>query len=144
MAPAPGSRRTTFLQLVMKSARSLLLIGGSANALFFLFHLFLGWQIHHLQIAPPLRALMAMLNGGGALFILFLAYVSLFRSGEVLTSRLGQAVLVLGTSLYLLRAAAEFIVPPAPGPAIYLTCAATGAVYLGALLRSRHPRPITG
>lgn len=126
----------------MKAARTLLLIGGIANALFFLFHLFLGWQLHHLQIAPPLRSLMEMLNGGGALFILFLAYVSLARTDEVLSSRLGTAVLVLGASLYLLRGLAEFVVAPQPTPAIYLTCAATGGMYLAALLRARQVGPV--
>lgn len=127
----------------MKTARSLLLVGGVANGLFFLFHLFLGWRLHHLQVAAPLRSLLEMLNGGGALFILFLTYASLVRSTEVLTSQLGRSVLVLATSLYLLRAVAEFIVAPSAAPAIYLTCFATGTVYLGALLLSRQARAAT-
>lgn len=125
----------------MKTARLFLRIGGIANGLFFLFHLFLGWKLHQLQVAPALRALLEMLNGGGALFILFLAYASLARTEEVLASRLGSAVLVLGAALYLLRAAAEFVVAPQASPAIALTCIVTGLLYAMALRLSRTPAP---
>jgi hypothetical protein len=124
----------------MKTAQKLLLVGGIANALFFLFHLFLGWQLHHAQVVPPLRSLLEMLNGGGALFILFLTLTSLVLPTEVLTSRLGSWVLILAASLYLLRGAAEFVVAPQPTPVIYATCAVTGSLYVGALLLSRPAR----
>ncbi|ACB75277.1 hypothetical protein [Opitutus terrae] len=127
----------------MKTAKVLLLASGVANGLFFLFHLYMGWQLHHLQVAPGLRALLEMFNGGGALFILFLTYASLLRAEEILTSRLGTAVLVLGSGLYLLRAVAEFVVAPHARPAIYLTCLVTGGLYLGALLLRRSSQPRT-
>lgn len=124
----------------MQKAKALLIIGGVANGLFFLFHLFLGWQIHRLQIAPPLRSLTEMLNGSGALFILFLTIASLTLPREVLTTRLGSCVLTLAASLYLLRGAAEFVIAPQASPAIFLTCAATGAVYVAALALTRTAR----
>jgi hypothetical protein len=121
----------------MKLAKTFVVVGGIANALFFLFHLFLGWKLHQLQVAPPLRSLLEMLNGGGALFILFLAFASLAYAEEVLSTRLGRAVLLLGTSLYVLRALAEFVVAPTASPAIYLTCFVTGGLYLLPLMSHR-------
>lgn len=67
----------------MKFVRALLIFGAIANALFFCFHLFLGWRIHHLvKLDPGLRSLIEMLNGGGALLILFLAVASLLVAAE--------------------------------------------------------------
>jgi hypothetical protein len=121
----------------MKIAHVLLRIGGAANALFFFFHLWLGWRVQTLvQIDPGLRSLLEMLNGGGALFILFLAVASLAFSREVLTTNLGRAVLILGTALYLLRAAAEVVVSPHRSQAILATCLVTGVLYLLSLLLS--------
>jgi hypothetical protein len=124
----------------MKTAKILLFIAGVANALFFLFHLLLGWKIHHLtQVPPNLHSLLEMLNGGGALFILFLAVAPLAFARDVLGTGLGRAVLILGASLYLLRALAEFVVSPRTSPAIVATCVVTGALFVGVLLFSRRP-----
>ena len=118
----------------MKLARTLLYIGGAANALFFLFHLWLGWRIHQwAQLPAGARPLMEMLNGGGALFVLFLAVASLAFNAEILVTGLGRLVLALGVTLYGLRALAEFVVTPSFTPAIFATCLVTSLLYLGAL-----------
>lgn len=112
----------------------LLQVGGALNALFFLFHLWLGWNFHHGKLPPDLRALLEMMNGGGALAILFLAVASLAFPADVLSTRLGRAVLVLGATLYLLRGLAETCVTPVFHPAIFASCLATGVIYLAALV----------
>jgi len=62
----------------MKLARTLRPAGGAVNALFRLFHCWLGWQIHHWTTVPlGVRGLMEMFSGGGARFILLPAVASL-------------------------------------------------------------------
>ena len=115
----------------MKIAKILTLIGGAANAVFFLFHLWLGWQIHKWpNLSPGLLALLEMLNGGGALFILLFAVASLACPADCLTTRLGRTMLVFVTALYCLRALAEIFVSPVFQPIIFIVCLATGLLYL--------------
>lgn len=118
----------------MKTPRLLLQVGGALNALFFLFHLWLGWNIHHWKLPPDLRALLEMMNGGGALALLFLAVGALAFPADVLSTRLGRAVLTLGAALYLLRALAETCVTPVFHPLIFGACLIAGLVHLAALL----------
>jgi hypothetical protein len=114
----------------MKLARILLLIGGVTNAVFFLFHLWLGWQIHRWTGLPPgARTLMEMLNGGGALFILLLAVASLACATDTLTTWLGRCVLLATGALYGLRAVAEVGMAVRAQPAIVATCLAASALY---------------
>jgi hypothetical protein len=94
----------------MVMVKVLLAAAGGLNAAFVLFHIFLGYQIWRWTGLPlPMRGLLETFNAGGALMILFLAYALLARGREVLTTGLGAAVLMLGTILYLSRAAEEFI-----------------------------------
>ena len=114
----------------MKLARTLLLIGGVTNAVFFLFHLWLGWQIHRWAGLPPgARVLMEMLNGGGALFILLLAVASLACATDTLTTWLGRCMLVATGALYGLRAVAEVGLAVRAQPAVIATCLAASALY---------------
>lgn len=123
----------------MKTARILILIGGAINALFFLFHLWFGWHLHRLtQVAPALRVTMEMLNGGGALMILFFAAVSLAFGEELLVTRVGRAVLILATAMYGLRAVGEVFLAPTFKPGIFIACALTGALYGAALALASH------
>ncbi len=125
----------------MKTQKTLLQLGGALSALFFLFHLFLGWRLHHAQFDAGVRSLLEMMNGGGALLILFLAVASLGFTREVLTTALGRTVLVVAAALYLLRAAAEIVVSPHLSPAIFGTCLLTGALYLAALILALRRAP---
>lgn len=125
----------------MKTQKLLLNVGGACNALFFLFHLWLGWQFHRAQVAPGLRALLETLNAGGALLILFLAVASLAFARDVLGTALGRAVLALAAALYLLRAAAEFLVTPRLNPAIVAACLVVGLLYAAVLALGRATPP---
>jgi len=124
-------------------SKALLVAGGVLNAFFFLFHLLLGYQIHHLTpVAPPYRALMEALNTGGALFILFFAYVSLFHGKELLQTGVGRVVLLLVSALYLSRAAEEFFLFKFT-PLTFGSCLLVGAIYVAlfviAISMSRAP-----
>jgi hypothetical protein len=119
----------------MQTPAVLLRIGGAANAIFFLFHLWMGWQLHGLtRVGPEIRSLLEMLNGGGALFILLLVIASLACTTEMITTRLGHTVMASAAALYLLRALAEVVVSPRCNVAILGTCLFTGLVYLIALV----------
>jgi len=110
------------------------MIGGAANALFFLFHLWLGWYFHRLPGLPPfVRSVIEMLNGATALFMLFLAIASLAYATEVLATRLGLLMLVTACALFGLRALAEIFVAPTFSTPIFVTCLVTSALYFAAL-----------
>jgi hypothetical protein len=122
----------------MKLTRNLLYVGGAASFVFFLFHLWLGWRIHGFaQLDPGIRSLLEMLNGGGALLVLFLASASWLVARAPSPTALGQLVIVLGCTVYLLRAFAEFVVSPRVHPAIFATCLAAGLLYAAALMFGR-------
>ncbi len=129
----------------MKLAQILLLIGGVFNALFFLFHLQLGWGMWHWpNLGPGLRALLQLFNVAGALTIGFLAYVSLWRTTEMRETGLGRSLGVLVILYYGTRAAGEFVFQPKAQLVIVATCLAVAGVYLAALLASRRPAPQGG
>lgn len=111
---------------------TLLRIAGAVNALFVFFHLWLGWQFHHAtHFNPGTRALLEIFNGGGALFILFLAAVGLLLPHEALSTRIGRLTLWLAATLYGLRGLAEFVVTPRTTLPIVVTCLLTAGLYLG-------------
>lgn len=126
----------------MKLAKILLLSGGVVNALFVLFHVWLGWQIHHLPgLAPDVRALLTMLNRGETLFILLIAAASLTLPSEILVTRLGRGLLWFVAALYFSRTAAEAVVAPRFSVAIFATCFAVGAIYVAVALLSGRATP---
>ena len=113
--------------------KRLMIAGGILNALFFLFHVFVGYRIQHFsQLAANYRALLESFNVAGALFILFIAYASFLHHRDLLASKLGHAVLAFASLLYLSRAAEEFILFEFDA-AVFTSCLLVGAVYLGAL-----------
>lgn len=122
--------------------RSLILVGGVANTLFFIFHLWLGWNLHHaVQIPFPLRGLLEMFNIGGTLCIGFLAYASLAHRDELARTGAGRAAMVLALLLYATRGAGEFVFTPRANPLIVASCVAMAVVYLGAMLVPDRSRP---
>lgn len=128
----------------MKNCNTLIRVGGFINAVFVLFHLWLGWRLHHSTGIPiELRSLLEIFNGCGALFILFLAVVSLFFAAEASSTAIGRLTLWLAVVLYGGRALSEFIVAPKASPAIVATCALTCAVYAVSLAGSSnsHKQP---
>ncbi len=119
--------------------KTLVLVGGFVNALFFFFHLYLGWQLHHLAVNPGLRGLLETFNLGGTLMIAFFALVCLAFSREVLATAIGRSTMGLIIGVYLSRAVAEVVLFPRPRPLILFVCLATVAIYaLAALL----PEPL--
>jgi hypothetical protein len=76
---------------------------------FGLFHVYMGYEISvSSNLAQDPRSLLQGLNVASALMIFFLAYVLLMHQRDMLVTGLGKAVLVLGTLVYLSRAAEEF------------------------------------
>ena len=111
--------------------RVLLRIGGVANALFVVFHVWLGYQIHTSPgIAAGDRPLMEMLNAGGVLFILLFAISSLCYAQEMLETRLGRLVLLFVFLLYGSRAIEEIVISPQFSAAIFVVCALLAGLYL--------------
>ncbi|MGO9241341.1 MAG: hypothetical protein ACLQBJ_11075 [Bryobacteraceae bacterium] len=89
--------------------KTLLYVTGFLNLLFGLFHVYLGYEIGvSSTLAQDPRSLLQGLNLANALMIFFLAYVCLMHQRDMLATGLGKAVLLLGTLVYLSRAAEEF------------------------------------
>ena len=126
--------------------KTLVLVGGFVNVLFFFFHLYLGWQLHHLAVNPGMRALLETFNLGGTLMIAFFALVSLVFTREVLTTGIGRSTMGLIIGVYLSRAVAEVALIPQPSPLILFACLATVAIYALAALLPEPPgaEPATG
>ncbi len=120
--------------------RILLRVGGVVNALFVIFHVWLGYRIHTSPgIAGGDRPLMEMLNAGGVLFILFFAISSLCYAQEMLGTRLGRLGLLFMFLLYGSRAVEEIIIAPQFSPAIFIVCTLLAALYLILSFRSAQP-----
>jgi hypothetical protein len=119
-----------------KSTRTLLVAGGVLNALFALFHVWLGWRIGAGGAPEGARGLMLALNAGGTLFIAFFAYAFLARGADLVSTGLGRAALVACLLLYWSRAVEE-IVWFRFSPAIFAACLIAGAVPAALLALSR-------
>ncbi len=123
--------------------RTLVLVGGAINVLFVLFHLRLGWQLHHLPVHPGMRALLETFNLGGTVMIAFFALVSLAYPREVLTTGVGRSATAAIILVYSTRALAEVALFPRPSAVVMLVCLAITAVYVAALVL-REPAPSGG
>jgi hypothetical protein len=111
--------------------RIMLRMGGVVNALFVIFHVWLGYHIHASPgIAAGDRPLMEMLNAGGVLLILFFAISSLCYAQEMLGTKLGKLVLLFVFLLYGSRAVEEIVIAPQFSPAIFIVCALLAGLYL--------------
>ena len=121
-------------------SKRLLIAGGILNTLFFLFHIFLGYQMQRLaELPPPYLGLFEALNFGGVFFLFFFAYASFFHGKELLRTGLGRAVLILATALYLSRAAEEFFLFKFT-PAVFGACALAGAIYATLFVIARNEK----
>ncbi|MBN1404040.1 MAG: hypothetical protein JW942_06195 [Opitutales bacterium] len=120
--------------------KALVVICGITNIVFTAFHIWLGLQISRMSGVPEqLHALLKMLNTGGTIFILFLAMTLTFMAGEVVKTRLGGMILLLGAATYLVRGAEEFIVSSAVNVPILAACAVVGLLHLCAFVMLRCP-----
>jgi len=121
--------------------KRLMIIGGILNTLFFLFHVFLCYQIHQLtKLAAGYRGLLEAFSIAGTLFIFFFAYASFLHQKDLLETKLGHSVLALTSLLYLSRAAEEFILFKFKA-VIFASCLLVGAIYVAALVMVRRERP---
>ena len=121
----------------------LLRVGGSVNAFFVAFHVWLGYRIHTSPgIAPGDRPLLEMLNAAGVLFILLLTLASLCCAQEMLGSRLGRLLLLFAFLLYGSRAAEEIVVSPRFSPVIFVVCALLAGLYLFLYFRTGKRREV--
>lgn len=116
----------------------LLTIGGTLNAIFVLFHIWLGYMIHvNPAISQADRPLMEMLNVGGLLMILFITVASLSFKREMLSTSLGKLVSLLNIALYWSRAVEEIIISPVTSPIILISCFILGLIYVPLLFTSK-------
>ena len=122
----------------MKSqAEKIIITGGVLNSLFALFHLYLGYMIVKSFGGSNAYPLMQMLNVGGVLMIFFLAYTSLAFPAELISSKLGRAIVLLNLLVYNTRIFGEIILSPNPKPVIMLLCLVMVVVYILALIKGK-------
>lgn len=123
--------------------RVVVFVSGCIMVLFAFLHGYLGWEIHHLKaLSPDHRALMEMLNVATGLFALFFGVSSLFLLGELLTTRLGHAVLFFGFLMMAFRSVAEIVITPSFNAIIFVVCAAVACFYGVTLLPRVSPRAL--
>jgi hypothetical protein len=110
--------------------KRLLLVGGSFNAFFTVFHIWLGWQIQLLPgLLPEIKALMQMLNVAGILTIAFATFASFFCVEDLVGTSLGRATIILVALFYAIRAAEEIILAPEFSPVIFGVCLVVAMIY---------------
>lgn len=115
---------------------TLLNIGGIAQIILGLFHIYLSTAIQKMDsLTAGGRALMQMLNVGGTMLIFFVAYATFFQRDDLLSTSLGRTTLIFVTLFYLVRAAEEIIFRQAAGFSlvIFVVCLAVAGLYAGAL-----------
>lgn len=115
---------------------TLLLIGGMAQAALGLFHLVMNYSIYTAEsIAADVRTTMLEMNIGLTGVLFFFAYASFFQRETLLSTRLGNALLVLISLFYFARAVEEIVFRKDSGfsAIIFVLCTLVGVVYAGAL-----------
>jgi hypothetical protein len=112
-------------------SKRLLLIGGVFNALFTIFHIWLGWQIQLIpDLLPDYKALMQMLNVGVVLVIAFATFASLLCTHDLITTGLGKTTIILIALFYAMRAAEEIVLATEFSPVIFGICLAVAVIYI--------------
>ena len=114
--------------------KGLLYAAGGLNLLFGLFHILVGYRLQTSPAIPAYyRGFMEACNAAVTLMIFFLASACLFCQRDMLETRLGKAVLVLGSALYLARAFEEFFWFSF-AVLVFASCLVPGAIHLAVLL----------
>ncbi|HET6845813.1 MAG TPA: DUF3995 domain-containing protein, partial [Anaerolineales bacterium] len=119
--------------------RLLLRFGGAINLLFVVLHLGLAGPMGQALAAvpPDIRASVSTLNISTAFALLIFGYLAMFRSRELLTTRLGH-VTAIGIALFwFLRAITQvlFYGTTTAGMPLIAVCIAVGLMYLLPVLR---------
>jgi len=90
------------------SGQTLLILGGLFNLAFFIFHIFFwklfNWGKELAKLTPINRAVMQVLNICLMFVFLIFAYVSLFHTQEMLTTWLGQSLILFIALFWAIRA----------------------------------------
>ena len=93
--------------------KKLIIIGGVFNFLMALLHLLIVKQLNWAETLSCLsetnRIVMYMLNNHVALTAFIFFYISIFHYKELVTTKLGKAMLISMSVFYFLRGAEEFI-----------------------------------
>ncbi|MBN1609539.1 MAG: hypothetical protein JW940_23105 [Polyangiaceae bacterium] len=124
-------------ELVRRSPRGAPVVAGGLISTFFgLFHLafwrVFDWSVALAPLAPLDRAVMQVLNVHVAYTILFVGYLSLFHSGELVGTRLGRTLSFFVAGFWVLRAVNEVVFfpnPPLPSAMLLATFVGTGLLY---------------
>jgi hypothetical protein len=110
--------------------KRLLILGGTLNFIFTIFHFFLGYDI---SLANDLKAshqeLMLMLNAAGTLFVLFFTVASAGFTGEMLETRLGRLIILFILIFYGSRAIEELLISNDFSPLNFVFSLAVALVY---------------
>jgi hypothetical protein len=110
--------------------KTLFNIGGAANILFGLFHIWMGRAIHLSDsLTPGNRGLMQIFNIGTILLVFFFAYISFFCQRDLANTKLGKTTAVLIAIIYILRAVEEPVFFQFSLP-VMIPCLLTGGIYI--------------
>lgn len=110
----------------------LLTTAGVVNAVFVLFHAYLGYKIQFFHLPPVWRGFLETFNAAGLLIMVLMAFVFLGRRREVLSTGVGASLLIFGAALYLGRAVEEFVWMNA-NVVIAAVCVGAGLIHLAVL-----------
>jgi len=109
--------------------RAAILTGGVFNLLLALFHIHLCFQIYAAQSGSPIYPLLEMLAIGGTLMVLFLSVTSFWYRAELVTTKIGQPIILLNIAVYLSRLLGEFILFPRQNILIIVVCSFLTILY---------------
>lgn len=119
--------------------RRLLRTGGALTALLTVFHVVipLGWGDKLAVLSSDDRATVYELAFGLAVLLAMIAYVSLVRTDELLTTRLGRAVLAWVVVFWLARAVEGIVLGEINAIPIAVMCVTAAVLYGTPLVRSQ-------
>jgi hypothetical protein len=109
--------------------RAAILTGGVFNLLLALFHVHLCYEIYVAQSGSPIYPLLEMFAIGGTLMVLFLAVTSFWYRTELVTTKIGQPIILLNIAVYLSRTLGDFILFPQPNIMIIVVCSFLTILY---------------
>jgi len=109
--------------------RAAILTGGVLNLLLTLFHIHLCFQIYIAQSGSAIYPLLEMLAIGGTLMVLFLSVTSFWYRTELVTTKIGQPIILLNIAVYLSRLLGEFILFPRQNILIIVVCSFLTILY---------------
>ena|SRR5512144_123827 len=125
--------------------RRLLRTGGALTALLTVFHVVipLGWGDKLAVLSRDDRATVNELAFGLAVLLAMIAYVSLIHTDDLLTTKLGRAVLAWVVVFWLARAVEGIVLGEINAIPIATMCVAAAVLYGTPLVRPHPHEPVT-